>query len=91
MHTVGITHFTQAWAFPTTASRIGAIQTLSPELGPNKVLAVANSTLYGAVHGKDTMSLLDSVRAVYYAKYYKISSYILFNPFFFVFGLFSPF
>eukprot|EP00729_Bicosta_minor_P019495 gene19495-6283_t len=40
--------------------QIGAIQTLSPELGPNKVLAVANSTLYGAVHGKDTMSLLDS-------------------------------
>lgn len=52
---------TQAWGFPTGTDRIGAIQSMwaVSKGSPATVLAVANSTLYGAVHGSDGQALLD--------------------------------
>ena len=51
----------QAWAFPTKANRIGAIMSgwAVKAGGANTVLAVNGSTLFGAVHGKDTQAMLD--------------------------------
>jgi len=53
---------TQAWSFPNGANRVGAIQSAwAVGAGLNStVLAVANSTLFGAVHGADPTPLLDA-------------------------------
>jgi hypothetical protein len=63
---------TQAWALPTGAVRIGAIQSLAAvaatAAGQNPsnatVLSVANSTVYGTVHGSDDAPLLDAAYGI---------------------------
>lgn len=58
---------TQAWGFPSGGpERIGAIQSLwAVAQGSNAtVLAVANATLYGSVHGKDGQAVLDGAYGI---------------------------
>ena len=53
---------TQAWVFPTGPSRVGAIQSVWALRNNHSatVLAVGNSTLFGAPHGDDKTPLLDA-------------------------------
>ena len=58
---------TQSWIFPTGTVRLGALQNLAAVLsfqaGTNPsnatVLTVANTTIYGTIHGQDTFPLSD--------------------------------
>jgi len=51
----------QKWKFPSGVGRIGSIQSVwaLQQEEPSTALAVANSTLFGAMHGSDPMALVD--------------------------------
>ena len=56
------TDLTQAWSFPSGTRKIGALQSMAAVAAKSAatVLSVANSSVMGAIHGKDTVPLLDA-------------------------------
>jgi hypothetical protein len=52
---------TQAWLLPTGAQRLGALLSLPAVMqGAPAALAVGESTLHSAIHGKDTIAVADA-------------------------------